>query len=234
MWFDVTGKRRVREATPADNRLAERFSRFATAAISDSTLPCKPWIVLSPPCGVAARALPDQRIGRNTTYAMTDFALAAFAAFFMQSPSFLAHQRHLATARGRSNCQTLFGIDKIPGDSQVRAMLNPVDPAHLFPEFADVLAILRETGGLQDMQVLRGHTLTALDGTEFHCSDKVRCPNARAVSAEARAPNISTPCWPPPSSRPATTTPCRWNQSSSHRKMATRNRVAKAARHAAG
>ena len=62
------------------------------------------------------QSLPDRRIGRNTTYAMADFALAAFAPFFMRSPSFLAPQSHLETARGRSNCQTLFGIECIPCD----------------------------------------------------------------------------------------------------------------------
>lgn len=123
------------------------------------------------------QSLPDRRVGRNTSYVIADFALAAFAPFFMQSPSFLAHQRHLETARGRSNCQTLFGIDKIPGDSQVRTMLDPIEPGQFFPVFADVLATLRETGGLEQMQVLGGHTLIALDGTEFHCSDKIQCPN---------------------------------------------------------
>ena len=108
---------------------------------------------------------------------MADFAIAAFAPFFMQSPSFLAHQRHRQTGRGRSNCQTLFDIDKIPGDSQIRSMLDPIEPARFFPVFADVIAALQESGGLQDMQVLGGHTLIALDGTAFHCSDKIRCPN---------------------------------------------------------
>ena len=108
---------------------------------------------------------------------MADFALAAFAPFFMQSPSFLAHQRHLATARGRSNCQSLFGIAQIPGDSQIRAMLDPVEPAHFFPVFAEVIAALRDTGGLDEMRVLGGRILIALDGTEFHCSDKIHCPN---------------------------------------------------------
>lgn len=121
--------------------------------------------------------LPDRRIGRNTSYAMRDFALTAFAPFFMQSPSFLAHQRHLETAHGRSNCQTLFGIDKIPGDSQVRTMLDTVDPMLFFPVFADVVAAFRDSGGLHEMQVLGGHTLIALDGTEFHCSNKIHCPN---------------------------------------------------------
>ena len=42
---------------------------------------------------------------------------------------------------------------------------------------AQTVAVLRESGGLQDMQVVGGHTLIALDGTEFHCSDKIQCPN---------------------------------------------------------
>ena len=45
---------------------------------------------------------------------------------FLQSPSFLAHQRRLQTGQGRSNCETLFGMRKIPGDSQIRAKLDAV------------------------------------------------------------------------------------------------------------
>ena len=72
---------------------------------------------------------PDKRRGINTTYPMGDIGMAAFSVFFMQSPSFLAHQRHMETGHGWSNCQTLFGISKIPGEGQVRAMLDPIDPA---------------------------------------------------------------------------------------------------------
>lgn len=63
------------------------------------------------------QTLPDQRVGQNASYVMADFALAAFAPFFMRSRSFPAHQRHLQAARGRSNCQTLLGSGKIPGHS---------------------------------------------------------------------------------------------------------------------
>ncbi len=123
------------------------------------------------------QSLPDRRRGQNTTYAMADFALAAFAPFFMQSPSFLAHQRHLETGHGRSNCQTLFGISKIPGESQVRAMLDPIEPALFYPMFADILAAFKQYGGLDAMRVLDGHLLIAWDGTEYHCSADVSCPN---------------------------------------------------------
>jgi hypothetical protein len=42
---------------------------------------------------------PDKRRGLNTTYAMGDIGMAAFSVFFLQSPSFLAHQRQF---RGRT------------------------------------------------------------------------------------------------------------------------------------
>ena len=124
-----------------------------------------------------SQTLPDGRSGKNTTYSMSDFVLAAFAPFFMQSPSFLAHQRFLETGQGRNNCQTLFGVDKIPCDNQVRAMLDPVEPIHFYPMFADIMAELQQSGGLDAMRCLDGHMLIALDGTEYHCSQDVHCPN---------------------------------------------------------
>lgn len=121
-------------------------------------------------------SLPDQRRGQNTQFAMADFALAAFSVFFMQSPSFLQHQRQLAEGQGRSNCETLFGMSKIPGDSQVRVMLDPVSPDHFHPVFAGALEHLRQSGGLSAFTRLGDHVLIALDGTEYHRSAKVHCP----------------------------------------------------------
>jgi len=42
--------------------------------------------------------------------------------------------------------------------------------------FADLVAELDQCGGLDAMRYLDGHVLIALDGTEFHCSDKIHCP----------------------------------------------------------
>jgi hypothetical protein len=95
----------------------------------------------------------------------------------MQSPSFLAHQRHLETGQGGSNCETLFGMRKIPGDSQIRAKLAPVDPAVFHPMVGYSLAELEQSGALAQMRWLDGALLVALDGTEYHCSDKTHCPN---------------------------------------------------------
>jgi Transposase DDE domain len=121
-------------------------------------------------------ALPDlRRPGPNTRYAMADFGLAAFSVFFMQSPSFLAHQRHLERGQGRSNCQTLFGMAAIPCDNQIRAMLDPVDPSRFFPVVADVVGELERTAGLKEFRRLDGRILIALDGTEYFRSNRLHC-----------------------------------------------------------
>src|SRR5919112_5128201 len=121
------------------------------------------------------QSLPDPRQGGDVRYTMADIGLSAFSLFFMQSPSFLAHQRRLEEGQGRSNCQTLFGLDKIPSDNHVRALLDPVDPDHFHPVFAEVVAELEGSGSLKAFRQLGGHLLIALDGTEYHVSSKVHC-----------------------------------------------------------
>ena len=121
--------------------------------------------------------LPDRRRGENTVYDMADIGMAAFAVFFMQSPSFLAQQTALQRGRGTSNCQTLFQMERIPTDNHIRTMLDPVPPQMLFPMFAKTLAALKSGGGLGAFQRLGGLVLIALDGTEYFCSQKISCDN---------------------------------------------------------
>jgi hypothetical protein len=119
---------------------------------------------------------PDKRRGINTTYSMGEVGMAAFSVFFMQSPSFLAHQRQFEEVHARSNCASLFGIAKIPSDNHIRAMLDPATPALLHPVFAETVEQLRRMdGGLDVFRRLGGRVLIALDGTQYHCSRKIHC-----------------------------------------------------------
>lgn len=77
-------------------------------------------------------SLPDHRSGKNTSYSIRDAALGAFSVFFTQSPSFLAHQRAMEKSKGRSNAGSLFQIEKIPSDNQIRSLLDPITPQHLY------------------------------------------------------------------------------------------------------
>ena len=74
--------------------------------------PCLRSIRYSLDYGGCLDRFPDKRRGMNATYGIGDIGMAA-SVFFMQSPSFLAHQRQLE-GHGRSNRASLFGIAKIP------------------------------------------------------------------------------------------------------------------------
>src|SRR4051812_6347043 len=95
----------------------------------------------------ACAAFPDKRRG-DVTYSMADIGLSAFSLFFMQSESFLAHQRALEEGRKMSNCQSLFGMTAVPTDNHIRTMLDPVHPSHLQPAFDQTLdALIGFRGG---------------------------------------------------------------------------------------
>ena len=117
----------------------------------------------------------DPRNGANKQYRFDDIAMSAFSAFFMQSPSFLDHQRVFSKSQGKSACSSLFGVTRLPTDNHIRKQLDRIDCAELYEGFDLALEILVEKQALKPYQVLGGYTLVALDGSEFHNSRKVHC-----------------------------------------------------------
>jgi hypothetical protein len=83
--------------------------------------------------------LPDERKpGNNTKYQVEDAVMAAFSIFFTQSSSFLEHQRLMKSNKGKDNGGSLFSIEKIPCDNQIRNLLDPVPSATIFMTFQEV------------------------------------------------------------------------------------------------
>lgn len=117
----------------------------------------------------------DKRIG-DVTYSMADAALGAFSVFFTQSPSFLDFQRTLQVTKGCNNALTLFGIQQIPCDNQIRNLLDPVPPAALLPVFGTVVEELHRGGHLDAYRCIGGDLLVAMDGTQYFSSTKIHCP----------------------------------------------------------
>jgi hypothetical protein len=120
--------------------------------------------------------LPDCRTGPHRVYELADAALGAFAVFFAQSPSFLAYQRDMQRRKGRNNAQSLFGIDQVPSDPQIRNLLDPVAPEYLAPAFWQVFEHLKQGAYLQSYQGWLGRWLLAFDGTQYFHSTEIQCP----------------------------------------------------------
>jgi hypothetical protein len=121
--------------------------------------------------------LPDHRTGQNMRYTIKDAALAAFAVFFTQSPSFLAYQRTMRQNKGCSNAESLFQIEQIPSDNQIRSLLDPLTSRQLYPVFDEVWAALTKTDRLDKYEVLNQQVLVSLDGTNYFSSKQIHCQN---------------------------------------------------------
>ena len=60
---------------------------------------------------------------------LPDALMSAFAMFSLKDPSLLAFDHR----RSDGNLKALFGIGQIPSDTQMREILDPLDPEHLRP-----------------------------------------------------------------------------------------------------
>ena len=125
--------------------------------------------------------LSDKRTRNNIQYSMETIGLSAFAVFFTQCPSFLAHQKAMEKNKGQSNAQTLFQIEKTPTDNHVRDMLDPIEPKALFPVYDSIYEAFEEQGILNTFRSVNDTRLIALDGTWYFSSDKVHCENCSHI-----------------------------------------------------
>ena len=137
------------------------------------------------------RQLPDPRTQPNRIYEMADAALGAFAVFWMQADSFLAYQQAMQRRQGQNNARSLFGLDQVPSDGQIRNLLDTVAPEQLAPPFWRVFEQLREGDYLQAYQGHLGRWLCALDGTQYFSSQKIHCD--AVYDAGGQRPDVLQP-----------------------------------------
>src|SRR5436853_3148306 len=119
-------------------------------------------------------SLPDPR-SAEVEIPLDDALISAFAMFALKDPSLLAfdHRRR----DPNDNFRTLYGIHRVPCDSQMRAILDPVDPADLRPPFRATFRRLQRGRALKRFAYLAGHHLVSLDGTTYFSSATIHCPS---------------------------------------------------------
>jgi hypothetical protein len=108
-------------------------------------------------------AVPDHRTGNNTLYDMVDAGLGAFSVFCLQSPSFLVHQQQMRKQHGRDNAKSLFGMEGIPSDGQIRNLLDPVAPSFLREPFWDIYHLVEASGYLEQYRHVAETFLVSMD-----------------------------------------------------------------------
>lgn len=119
----------------------------------------------------------EPRPGSNLHYELREFFLSAFAVFFSQSPSFLAHQALMEKEKGISNARSVFTVRGIPTDNQIRGVLDLVDPMVVRAAFGLTVDLLKDKGVLDSYRFLEDKLLLALDGTGYFFSESIHCPS---------------------------------------------------------
>ena len=115
-------------------------------------------------------SLPDHRLD-DTAISLTEALMSAFAMFSRKAPALLAFDKE----RAEGNLHTIYGIVRVPCDTYMRAILDPVSHKVLRPVFKSVFRQLQRGKALEPMTFLDGHYLVALDGTESFSSKTIHC-----------------------------------------------------------
>jgi hypothetical protein len=121
-------------------------------------------------------SIPDPRTG-SPTISLPDALMSGLAVFGLKCPSLLQFDQQRRDPIVESNLHTLYGVAQVPCDTQLRTILDPVDPVDLRPAFKAVFAQAQRGKVLEDYVFFNGRYLMALDGTHFFASSAVSCPH---------------------------------------------------------
>src|SRR6266446_3772304 len=104
-------------------------------------------------------SVPDLRSG-EVEIPLDEVLMSAFAMFSLKDPSLLVfdHRRR----DPNDNFRTIYGINHVPCDSQMRAILDPVDPTGLRAPFLEVFRCLQRGKVLERFVYLDGCYLVSL------------------------------------------------------------------------
>ena len=112
----------------------------------------------------------DHRLG-TPDISLTDARMSAFAMFSLKSPSLLAFDQE----RTAGNLQRVYGMKRVPCDTAMREILDPVKPRYLRPLFKDIFGALQRGKALEELVFVERPYLLALDGTGYFSSQQIRC-----------------------------------------------------------
>jgi hypothetical protein len=115
--------------------------------------------------------VPDQR-AENARISLPDALMSGFAMFSLKDPSLLAFDERRRTD---DNLKSIYGIKRVPSDTQMRTILDNVEPVGIRPVFKDTLRRLERSKELDKFRFLGGSYLVSLDGTGYFVSKKIHC-----------------------------------------------------------
>lgn len=120
--------------------------------------------------------LPEHRQEGKIKHSLHDVLMSGFAMMHFQDPALLQFQRNLEEALRRNNLRSIFEVQSIPKDSQMRDIIDEVDSSGLEPVFEDFFAVLQRGKHLEHYRFLGDHYLVCVDASGYFGSESICCP----------------------------------------------------------
>ena len=111
---------------------------------------------------------------------LADALMSAYAMFALKDSSLLAFDKRRQDPT--DNFRSIYGIDHVPCDSQMRTILDPTDPEHLRPLYNELFHRLQRAKVLEGYAYFDGCYLVALDGTSYFSSKTIHCPSCTVTN----------------------------------------------------
>ena len=117
----------------------------------------------------------DHRAKEMVKISLADTLMSAFAMFSLKDPSLLVFDKR--RKRDSNNLKQIYGIERIPCDTQMRTGLDEVEPSDIKVSYKDVFRELERGKELEKFVFMEGCYLLSLDGTGYFSSKTIHCEN---------------------------------------------------------
>lgn len=116
----------------------------------------------------------DHRTG-DVKISLSDALMSGFAMFSLKDPSLLEFDTRRKDETKVKNLTGIYHIDHVPCDTQIREILDEVDPIELSPIYTSIFRQAQRGNVLEKLLFMDGCYLLSADGTTYFSSKQIHC-----------------------------------------------------------
>src|SRR3990167_11005483 len=120
-------------------------------------------------------SIADWRQKSKINLSLHDVLMSGFACMYFQDPSLLQFQKRLQEEQHCNNLKSLFDIEVIPKETQMRELTDKVSSEYFRAIFKDFYCRLQRGKYLERYQIFPKIYYFPIDGSQFFRSNNVHC-----------------------------------------------------------
>jgi hypothetical protein len=121
------------------------------------------------------KQIPEWRQASKVDISIHDAMMSGLACMYFQDPSLAQFQRQLQDARNLNNLKTLFAVEVVPKESQMRNIIDQVPSSYFEQVFKRFYQNLQRGKHLESMQIFPKTYYFPIDGSQFFSSNDINC-----------------------------------------------------------